>query len=80
MTNMFASRLAELRKEQGLSQRALSESLNISQPAICLYEKGEREPDFNTVLVLAVFFGVTTDYLLGLENEDGSKNLPQIKV
>jgi transcriptional regulator with XRE-family HTH domain len=62
-------RLLELRKEKKLSQEGLSKILNVGQTTISSWERGEKEPDNATLIRLAEYFGVTTDYLLGLENE-----------
>jgi transcriptional regulator with XRE-family HTH domain len=48
--------------------------LNITQPTLCRWETGDREPDFVMLEKLCRFFDVSADYLLGIENEDGSKN------
>ncbi|NCA92050.1 XRE family transcriptional regulator [bacterium] len=64
----FAERLKELRLEKGLSQRELASKTGISQNAIAFWENEKRVPNANAVATLAIFFGVTTDYILGLEN------------
>ena len=65
MTQTFAIRLRALRQERGLSQQKLSELLHISKSSINMYERGEREPGFETLQALASFFEVDLDYLLG---------------
>ena len=64
----FAERLKELRIEKDLSQRDLSKATGISQNAIAFWENEKRVPNANAVATLALFFNVSTDYLLGLEN------------
>lgn len=61
----FSQRLRTLRTENKLSQQSLSEELGVSKSSINMYERGEREPNFETVAAIAGFFGVDTDYLLG---------------
>lgn len=61
----FAVRLRELRIERGLSQEQLEKLTGISQTAITYWETGRRVPNAKAVLILAKFFDVTTDYLLG---------------
>lgn len=63
---MFSQRLKSLRKDKGLTQKELGHHFNLSQSSIAFYEKGEREPDFATLIKFADFFDVSTDYLLGL--------------
>lgn len=62
---MFGQILAKLRKEKNLSQYKLAELMNFSRGQIANYEQGSREPDFETLERFADFFGVSTDYLLG---------------
>lgn len=68
---MFGQRLAALRMEMGLSQYQLADKLEFSRGQIGNYEQGTREPDFATLIKIADFFQVSTDYLLG-RNEDKS--------
>ncbi|MEG0155522.1 MAG: helix-turn-helix domain-containing protein [Lachnospiraceae bacterium] len=58
--------LRELRTLKGLKQSSITTVLNISQSAYSLYELGKREPTFDTLIKIAEFFDVSTDYLLGL--------------
>jgi transcriptional regulator with XRE-family HTH domain len=65
---IFAERLHELRTEKGLSTRQLAGLLEVSSAIISLWENNAcRVTDENLVRV-AKFFGVSADYLLGLEN------------
>ena len=63
----FAERLKELRIEKQLSQQKLAEAIGVTQKAIDFWEKGINEPKASYIIKLAKFFGVTTDYLLGIE-------------
>ena len=60
------NRIKEIRQEKKLSQKDLAKKLNISQQAISLYEKGDREPKLETWQKLADFFGVSVPYLQGI--------------
>lgn len=64
----FKRILKELRMEKGLSQKELARETGLSLSAIGKWEAGFREPSGNVLIVLSKYFGVTTDYLLGLEN------------
>ena len=66
--NKFSEKLKELRKDKDLSQKKLAKDLNVDQRSISNWEKGVREPDFNTLVQIAKYFDVKTDYLLGLED------------
>ncbi len=59
------NRIKEIRQEKKLSQKDLAKKLNISQQAISLYEKGDREPKLETWQKLADFFDVPISYLQG---------------
>ena len=65
---IFAERLKELRTEKGLSQRELAKAVGLTQGAITHWENGVRSPSGEALILLAKYFGVTSDYLLGLED------------
>ena len=65
---ILAERIKDLRKEKGLSQTQLAEKLCTTQDTISLWELEKSYPDIFAVKQLALIFGVTTDYLLGLED------------
>lgn len=67
---VFKNRLKELRDEKGLSQQALAKKLNYTQTCIAKWESGTRSPSIENLAVLARFFEVSADYLLGLEDYD----------
>ncbi len=64
----FSERLKELRVEKGLSQMALASETGLTAAAIGFWELGKRVPNAEAVVTLAKYFGVSTDYLLGLED------------
>ena len=64
---LFGQRLLELRKNANKNQTDVAKALGISQPAYQNYENGRREAGYSTIVKLADFYGVTTDYLLGRE-------------
>lgn len=66
---MFKERLKELRKLNGITQKELAEHLGFTHVAVVKWENGQREPDFSTVVKIAKFFNVSTDYLLGKTDE-----------
>lgn len=61
----FDKILRLLRGEKEMSQQELADALGISKSAINMYERGERQPNFETLEAIAVFFNVDIDYLLG---------------
>ena len=66
MNKSFAINLRELRKERALRQSDLAKELGVSARTVSFWENGERECDFNTLIKIAQFFKVSTDYLLGI--------------
>jgi len=60
-------RISELRREKGLTQQQLANVLKIDRSNYSKYELGKLEPNNEMLVILAKYFGVTTDYLLGLE-------------
>ncbi len=62
----FKDRLKELRVAHEMSQMQLARAVGISQSAIAKWELGKTEPTASAIILLAGFFGETTDYLLGV--------------
>lgn len=62
----FAAILSQLRKERGSSQKKAAADLGISQALLSHYEKGIRECGLDFVIKCSEYYGVTTDYLLGV--------------
>lgn len=72
---MFALRLKELREQKGLSQKAFSMKLGVSQSTVGMWESKKREPNFETAKKIADFFNVSVDYILGRTNEPNQIDL-----
>ncbi len=64
----FVKRLKELRSEKRLSQAQLAQETGLSQSAIAYWETRKGLPNAYAVIILARFFDVSTDYLLGEED------------
>ncbi len=64
----FAEILSQLRKERGISQKKAANDLGISQALLSHYEKGIRECGLDFVIKCSEYYGVTTDYLLGVSS------------
>lgn len=62
---MFAERLKELRKSKGITQTEFAKIFNISNGTIGNWESGNRIPDTEMLKMLADFFNVSIDYLVG---------------
>ena len=63
-------RLKELRKKRKISQMKLALDLNMNQNTISRYENLEREADYETLVLLADYFDVSLDYLLGRSEKE----------
>ncbi len=61
------SRIRELREDNDLTQKAISEKLYMYKTTYVRYETGERELPLNIAVMLADFYGVSLDYLAGRE-------------
>lgn len=61
-------RLKELRKQTGETQEQIAALIKITRAAYTNIENGKREPDYETLSLLADHFGVSVDYLLGRED------------
>ena len=64
----FPKRLQQLRERRRISRRVLSELCGLSKNMIARYERGEQEPAIRAVMILAEYFRVSTDYLLGMKD------------
>ena len=62
---LFAKRIRELRKSNGLTQEELGKLVNISKVSISFYESGARMPSLDTLTALCDVFKVDLEYLLG---------------
>lgn len=61
-------RLKELRAEAGLSQKEFANAIGAAQNTVSQWETGTRRLDDQTICKIALFFGCSADYLLGLSD------------
>ena len=59
--------IADCRKDKKITQEQLAEKLNISKNAVSKWERGATTPTADKIVLLAKFFEVSSDYILGLE-------------
>ena len=71
-------RLREIRESRGMSQRQAALGLNLSPTVYNRYENGAREPSNALLLVIADFFGVTVDEILGREADTPEKATDEV--
>lgn len=74
MSDIFSKRFIEQRQKKGMTQAQLAEALEKKRSTISGYETGGKEPDFGSLCEYAEFFGVSTDYLLGLSDNAGNRD------
>ena len=66
----FDKRIKDLRESRKISQQELADRLFVTRSAVNAWEMGNSMPSIDNLIVLARFFHVSTDYLLGLQNEE----------
>lgn len=76
----FGMRLKELRTNRKITQQQLVDIINVSKVSISAYEHNSRKPTTETLKDIANYFGVTTDYLLGIKNNKIELSPEQLKV
>jgi transcriptional regulator with XRE-family HTH domain len=64
-SSTFGQRLRLLREEKKMVQKEVAVLLDVSQSTIGKYETDQRTPSPDAIIKLAIFFDVSTDYLLG---------------
>ena len=63
------NRISNLRKQANLSQNDLGKIIGVAQNTLSQWGNGLREPDFDSVIKISEYFNVSTDYLLGKEED-----------
>ena len=67
---IIAKRLSELRREKGAKQEDIAELLNVKRATVANYETGNRAPDYESLIKLADYYGVSCDYIIrGVKSE-----------
>lgn len=72
--SLFINRLKTLIDNSGKMQKDICADMGISPKKFSYWKTGRIEPHLDDIIILADYFCVTTDYLLGYTNADGSKN------
>ena len=68
--NIFKERLTELLREGSVTQKEISTKLNLHNKKLSHLKSGRTEPNLNDITVLAKYFDVSTDYILGISDND----------
>ena len=69
------NRLRELRIENGYLQSDVAKVINKSDRVVGFYESGERDPNSETWKILADFYNVSIDYLMGKSDVRNPQNI-----
>lgn len=62
----LCDKIKDLRRQSGMNQVQLAERLGITKSAVNAWENGTNSPSLSYIIRLARIFGVSTDYLLGV--------------
>ena len=68
MENKFAERLKELLRDKNISQRKLADAIHVTSGAVSAWCRGIKQPTADNILAVASYFGVSTDFLLGVSD------------
>lgn len=74
MSRKFHEILKEARQNAGLTQAQLAERIGVAKSTYCNWEQGAREPNVLKLKAIAKALGVTTDYLVGMEENNRLQN------
>lgn len=66
----FGEKFRALIEEKNITQKELANKLNIAPSTVSSYAQNTREPDFETLKIIADYFNVSIDYLLGYKMTD----------
>lgn len=69
-TKTCAERMKTLREERGLTMDELAKEIGMSPCSVYYYEHSKHVPNIITLIKYAMYFGVSTDYLLGMDEQD----------
>lgn len=74
----LSERLLKAREMSKFTQTEVSKETGLNRNNISRYETGDREPDVETIGVLAEFYGVSIDWLFGLGTQGTRPNYDHI--
>lgn len=70
---IFAKRIKEEREKQKYSLAKVGRIIGCSSACVSYWENNKKDPTAEYIKALALLYNVSSDYLLGLEDEDGTK-------
>lgn len=69
MKMQYVKKIRDLREDHDKTQREIAELLGTSQTMYARYERGANELPLRHLITLCIFYGVTADYVLGLDTK-----------
>lgn len=74
------NRIKECRMSKGFSQKYVAVTLGVAQPSVFAWENGKTLPSNENLKALAKLFGVSTDYLLGVDHVEDAAVMPIAEI
>ena len=68
MINKFNERLQQLINDKSITQQIFASKINLSFSTISQWTRGLKQPTADNIIIVAQYFGVTTDYILGVSD------------
>lgn len=78
MIELLSERLRNLRVGKKLSQKQVAALIGVDPSTISTYENATRLPSYSSLIKLAKVYGVTIDYLLGMEDKHSTDLLSRL--
>ena len=78
MINSFGTKVLELLDKKNMTQKKLAETINITEATLSRYINGDRKPKSEVVANIATALHTTTDFLLGVEENETALSYPKI--
>lgn len=70
---MFGDKLKQIRKKENIKQEELGKFLNVGSTTISNWENNVSQPSIEQIIKIANYFNVSTDYLMGIKDDDKPK-------
>lgn len=78
MKIIISENIKRLRKDKNITQAELAANFGVTCQSVCRWENGAAYPDIELIPEIAAYFGVTTDYLLGCDNESVESKIRKV--
>jgi transcriptional regulator with XRE-family HTH domain len=68
LKTVFPERLKSLREEKQINQQQLADHFKVCKSTVSGWEVGRNQPDYDVLIEMSIYFGVSVDYLIGRRN------------